>query len=222
MAVLTSLQKAILSAFAGVSDSQEFYLTGGTALAEFYLKHRKSLDLDFFTSTEEILLPFSFQLEERLKKLPAAISRQRGLRSFVELAITKGAETTLIHLAHDAPFRFEPTSHFLEFPGVRVDNLTDIASNKLLALFQRATFRDFVDLFFLVKEGHFTTGKLTELAKAKDPGFDLYWLAVALEQINTFPADLPDLLLLLKPCSLKELQGFFNTWREEITAKLIK
>ncbi|PIP31376.1 hypothetical protein COX24_03940 [bacterium (Candidatus Gribaldobacteria) CG23_combo_of_CG06-09_8_20_14_all_37_87_8] len=31
---------------------QSFYLTGGTALAEFYLKHRFSEDLDFFSEKE--------------------------------------------------------------------------------------------------------------------------------------------------------------------------
>ena len=29
-----------------------FYLTGGTALAEYYLHHRKSEDLDFFCNTD--------------------------------------------------------------------------------------------------------------------------------------------------------------------------
>ncbi|MBI3443269.1 nucleotidyl transferase AbiEii/AbiGii toxin family protein [Candidatus Woesebacteria bacterium] len=31
--------------------SEWFYFTGGTALAEFYLKHRLSEDLDFFSDT---------------------------------------------------------------------------------------------------------------------------------------------------------------------------
>ena len=30
----------------------DFYLTGGTALAEFYLHHRYSEDLDFFSENE--------------------------------------------------------------------------------------------------------------------------------------------------------------------------
>ncbi|MDI6883230.1 MAG: nucleotidyl transferase AbiEii/AbiGii toxin family protein [Patescibacteria group bacterium] len=33
---------------------QRFYLAGGTALAEFYLKHRISEDLDFFTEEKEV------------------------------------------------------------------------------------------------------------------------------------------------------------------------
>jgi len=34
-----------------------FYLTGGTALAEFYLAHRKSFDLDIFTTEKGIIIP---------------------------------------------------------------------------------------------------------------------------------------------------------------------
>ncbi|MBU0694334.1 MAG: nucleotidyl transferase AbiEii/AbiGii toxin family protein [Candidatus Omnitrophica bacterium] len=48
--VISQIQKAILDSFGQIPDSEYFYLTGGTALAYFYLKHRKSNDLDFFTA----------------------------------------------------------------------------------------------------------------------------------------------------------------------------
>ena len=35
--LLTPLQKDILALFAQLSDQDQFYLTGGTALAEYYL-----------------------------------------------------------------------------------------------------------------------------------------------------------------------------------------
>lgn len=41
---------SILSKESVVIDN--FYLTGGTALAEFYLHHRQSEDLDFFSENE--------------------------------------------------------------------------------------------------------------------------------------------------------------------------
>lgn len=34
--------------------NERFYLAGGTALAEFYLKHRISEDLDFFSEKQEV------------------------------------------------------------------------------------------------------------------------------------------------------------------------
>ena len=40
--LLTPIQRAFLSAFAGLPDQSAFFLTGGTALAEFYLDHREA------------------------------------------------------------------------------------------------------------------------------------------------------------------------------------
>jgi len=38
----------------------------------------------------------------------------------------------------------------------------------------------------LITENHFTKKKLLELAKEKDPGFELYWLGIVFERINLF------------------------------------
>lgn len=222
MEILSPLQKEILSEFANVPESDLFYLTGGTALAAFYLQHRKSNDLDFFTDKEGVILPFSFRLEKALKNKNISTERLRGLHSFVELSAKRIDEFTIIHLAQESPFRLEPPKESAAYPALKIDSLTDIASNKLLALFQRATLRDFIDVYFLIKENHFTAEKLMELAKEKDPGFDLYWLGVAFERINLFSTDEPDMLLLIKPSTLAELLVFFNNWRENITKELTK
>lgn len=45
-------QRFFLKLFSETSLAKQFYLTGGTALAEFYFHHRKSADLDFFSKSE--------------------------------------------------------------------------------------------------------------------------------------------------------------------------
>ena len=53
--ILTAHQQTILKAIADEKYfTDRYYLTGGTALAEFYLKHRLSEDFDFFNDTEEV------------------------------------------------------------------------------------------------------------------------------------------------------------------------
>lgn len=220
MELLSQLQKDILSIFGKIADNENFYLTGGTALSAFYLKHRKSNDLDFFTKDEKIIPPFSYRLEKELKTKGMSIERQRMLGSFVELIVKKKDEVTIIHLAQDSPFRFEAPKEFVEFPDVNVDSLIDIASNKLLALFGRATLRDFIDIYFLVKKAKFTSKDLMDKAKIKDSGFDLYWLGVAFERINTFKEDSQEMLLLIEPLDFKELTNFFNDWRQQIAKQL--
>ena len=50
---LTSRQQAVLKLIGSEPDlAGQFYLSGGTALAAFYLKHRYSEDLDFFSEVE--------------------------------------------------------------------------------------------------------------------------------------------------------------------------
>ena len=220
MEIISKIQKSILNQFGGAPESEYFYLTGGTALAEFYLKHRKSNDLDFFTTTEEIIVSFSHRLEETLKNNEMNVKRQRGLRSFVELFIDNGKESTIIHIALDSSFRFEELKEFPAYPKLKVDSLVDIASNKLLALFSRATLRDFIDVYTLVKKGYFKPDDLIEKAKNKDPGFDLYWLGVAFERIKSFKNDAPAMLLLAEPVSLQDLVSFFDEWRRGIVNKI--
>lgn len=222
MKVINAVQEKILKSFGEVKDSDQFYLTGGTALAYFYLKHRQSNDLDFFTSIEEVIDPFSYQLEKYLLAEGFECQRQRAFNSFVELIVTFKKETTLIHLALDAAFRFEPTKESSEFPQVKIDNLTDIASNKLLALFGRATLRDFIDVYCLVQKNFFFKKQLMELAGKKDPGFDYYWLGVAFERVHSFNANSSDMLMLLEPVKLEELTRFFDDWRREIVEELKK
>ena len=49
---LTPLKRDFLKAF--FDRSQAFFLTGGSALGIFYLQHRLSFDLDFFTTDEHL------------------------------------------------------------------------------------------------------------------------------------------------------------------------
>ena len=167
MEILNKVQREILNLFADILESEYFYLTGGTALSYFYLKHRKSNDLDFFTATEELILPFSYRLEETLRNKKMIIQRQRGMHSFVELLVEKENEKTVIHLACDSAFRLDEVREFPEYPKLKIDNLVDVSANKLLALFGRATLRDFIDTYFLVKKEKFSPEELIKNAKAK-------------------------------------------------------
>jgi hypothetical protein len=44
--ILSDFQRAFLRIFTSLPDQDRFYLTGGTALAEYYLAHRLSYDFD--------------------------------------------------------------------------------------------------------------------------------------------------------------------------------
>jgi hypothetical protein len=181
--LLSPIQLAFLSAFAELPDQSRFYLTGGTALSEFYLGHRLSFDLDFFTPEDALILPFSYQVEALGRDHNVETRVVRRFTSYVEFLVTQGKESLRVDLALDSPFRFAPPLP-CEY-GVQVNSYADLRVEKLLAYYGRAEPRDAVDLFFILQRE--SLDALLEAAAQKDPGFDLYWFAVALNRAAEFP-----------------------------------
>jgi len=184
--LLTPIQREIVTLLAGLPDQKFFYLTGGTALSEFYLGHRLSFDLDFFTVEAELVLPFSHQLEAACPSQGLQVSVTRRFASFVEFLLHRGEESLRVDLALDAPFRFAPP--VLSEYGVWVNDFEDLKTEKVLAYYGRAEPRDAVDLYFILQQE--APDHLFTLAAQKDPGFDLYWFALALNRAADFPDEL--------------------------------
>jgi hypothetical protein len=202
--LLTPIQKVFLAIFAGISDQAQFYLAGGTALSEYYLGHRLSFDLDFFTSEEALILPISYQIQALSPEHDLQVSVTRRFATFVELLLSQGQEHLRVDLALDSPFRFEPP--LPTEAGIWVNDLRDLQADKLLAYYGRAEPRDAVDLYFILRQ--VSLDDLMALAAQKDPGFDLYWFAVALNRATEFPDELErwptKILLPFEPMHLKQ------------------
>ena len=203
--ILSESQKTFLQLFSGLPDQEHFYLTGGTALAEYYLGHRLSFDLDLFTSETDLILPFSYRVEQAAQNAGLQVDMIRRFASFVEFQIKQGENTLRVDLALDSPFRFAPAE--VGDAGVLVNDFQDIQTDKFLAFLGRAEPRDAVDLYFLLQRTQFKD--LAELARQKDPGFDLYWFAVALNRTEKFPDEIErwpvKMLVELDPVDLKRL-----------------
>jgi len=132
--IITELQKEILKAFSRIPDSSAFYLTGGTALAEFYLAHRKSYDLDLFTTERGIVIPFSYAFEEETKKA-FSLKVIRRFETFVEFEVSDKRNSTKVQLALDSSFRFEEPMRLFEKIPHRDVPPTSKGTNLLLTLF---------------------------------------------------------------------------------------
>ncbi len=207
--LLTPLQKIVLSTFSQIPDQGQFYLTGGTALSEYYLGHRISYDIDLFTSVDGLILPVSHQLENLSRLHNLIIQPVRRLATYVEFLITHEQETLKVDLALDSPFRFESTVSCAT--GFFVNNFTDLCVDKLLAYYGRSEPRDAVDLFFILQEQ--SAELLLNLAREKDPGFDLYWFSIALNRCQQFPDEGDrwpvDMLVEWDP---KVIKNSFHSW----------
>lgn len=203
--ILSNFQKTFLKLFAWLPDQEHFYLTGGTALAEYYLGHRLSFDLDLFTSETDLILPFSYRMEQAVHAAGFHMTVMRRFASFVEFQVSHGEDILKVDIALDSPFRLAPTE--LGDAGVMINDFQDIQADKTLAFFGRAEPRDAIDLFFLLKNTPFED--LVELARQKDTGFDLYWFAVALNRTEKFPDEIErwpvKMLVTCDPVEMKRL-----------------
>ncbi|MBI4547317.1 MAG: nucleotidyl transferase AbiEii/AbiGii toxin family protein [Ignavibacteriae bacterium] len=216
--IISHLQREALLSFSKLTDASQFYLTGGTALAEFYLGHRKSFDLDLFTAQKELILPVSRLYEEELKKI-STVQIVRRFESIVELEFQSPSEATRVQMALDSPFRFEPLVD--SDIGVKINNFHDLAVDKILAFFGRAEPRDAVDVFFILKKMDFKN--LVQGAAQKDPGFDLYWLAIAFEKVKDFPDEINRWPVeMLKDINVKEIKSLFANLSNEVMRKITR
>lgn len=141
--VLPRGAKKALAILATRPESRAWYLAGGTALA-LQLGHRKSRDLDFFT--RNIFDPGELfrNVSSHFKK--AELTRKAKNTLFCNL---NGVKFSLFTYAYP---RLMPTTDFL---GAKLASLQDIAAMKLVAISERATKRDYVDMFFLSKRFSF-------------------------------------------------------------------
>lgn len=118
---------------------RSFYLTGGTALS-LHLGHRESEDLDFFSQKPFQPVSLLTQLEK--------ISQPKG----VEIA-----PGTLNLFLNEVQLQFlyypyQLLKSTINWQGIKVSSLIDIACTKLQTISARGNKKDFVDLYFLLKK----------------------------------------------------------------------
>ena len=149
--ILTYNQQKILFLISKSKDiCQSFYLTGGTALAEFYLKHRLSEDLDFFSeeevSSQDIFVYLkTIKKEAGIKKIDFEPSYNRNL-FFVHL---DGGEVIKTEFTF---FPFERIEKGSRLNFLEIESLLDIAVNKIFTIYQKPRSRDFIDLYFILQK----------------------------------------------------------------------
>ena len=215
--ILTKNQRKFLEVF-GRNDSlnSRFYLSGGTALAEFYLHHRYSEDLDFFSSEEIDPMAINVFLKTHEKDL--GISKvdyeQSYNRNLFYLAM--GAETVKTEFTY---YPFAQIETPILHNGVRIDSLIDIATNKLFTIYQRSVARDYIDLFMICREKTWAIDDLIAKARIK---FD--WHIDPLQLGSQFykareAIDLPRMITPLEPSLWRD---FFMEEAKNLKEKIIK
>ena len=148
--VLENLKKSVLS-------NNLFYLAGGTGLA-IILAHRKSYDFDFFSRNQ-----FS------TGKLLEIIIRSFGED---ELILSEIKEDTLIVFLNNIQvsffqYNYPLLKNLVKKDGLYIASLEDILAMKVIAIIQRGTKKDFIDLWTIMKEKEYSLQDIFIFCKTK-------------------------------------------------------
>lgn len=211
----TPLQKFVFEEFAkNTKLNKLFYFTGGTALSALYLHHRESEDLDFFSQNEfesEAAEDFIIQIAE-LKGFKIRFTPRERTRIY-EL-LKKGKVQIKVDFAY---YPYKTLKVGTKVNGVVVDSMFDIATNKLHTITSRTEIKDFVDLYFLLKE--FTLWDLIDGVKDKFKiELDLFWLGSDFLKVEKFE-NLPKMLT---PLNLSDLQDFYKNLAKKLGESVTK
>lgn len=185
-------------------QTDRFYLSGGTALSRWHYDHRYSDDLDFFFRGD------AFPKEEFPVVYREVVARLAA--HFQVEATIDGEYFKRIFIRHnDVPlkveFIYENYPHcgeYLKSHGCLIDSSENIAVNKITAVQDRKTVKDFVDLYFLLND--FELDLLLLDAAKKIVPLDYEGTVMA------FADAIPEgVALLKKPVTADELNQFSRT-----------
>jgi len=188
------------------AQEQRFFLTGGSALGLFYLDHRRSYDLDLFT-TETVESKEVQNLVLRVSaKIAALCTALRSAPDFHRFKLTRGDDREIIDVVVDRAPQLDALKACVD--GIRVDTLREILANKLTTLVSRSELKDLVDLYFLEKSGCDLLAAIPD-ARAKDGGWEPAVVAMLLDEMRV---EVPPEWL-IREVSAAELEAFVRKLR---------
>lgn len=131
--------KKALTALSKTDLIKDFYLTGGTALS-LLIGHRESEDLDFFSQS-------SFE-PKRIQEKLETIGNLRSV-SIEDGTLNCFFNNVKLQFLYYPYQLLEPK---LEIEDIQISSKLDIACTKLITISARGSKKDFIDLYFLLKE----------------------------------------------------------------------
>jgi hypothetical protein len=202
------LAKAAEALFPGLSRFPGFYLAGGTALA-LQIGHRLSIDFDLFCNDT-----IDRSLLQRVRRVYGTADISPLVNNADELTLlANGVKITFLR------YPFPPQEPLITYESVRLLSIREIAATKAYTIGRRGSYKDYVDLYFIIAENHAALPDIIQDAEAKF-GVD-FNSRLFLEQL-VFLTDLTDIeIQFLKPPVLpNDVQAFFEARIREIGDQL--
>lgn len=203
----TPLKRDFLKAF--FAREKRFFLTGGSALGLFYLDHRRSYDLDLFSTEQPGWIDIDGVVRASARESGCEIGIMREGPTFRRYKIERAEEVEIVDVVLDLAPQRDVEKNWMD--GIQVDTLREIMVNKIATLISRSELKDVVDLYFLEKEGMRVEDYFHD-ARGKNGGLDPAMMSMILDSMNLNA--LPDYLI--KPLTLDELVQFVQDLKKRL------
>ena len=192
---ITSEQKKV---FNNLKNFPEYYLAGGTALA-LQIGHRISVDFDLFSPND---LPDN--LLKKIRKIFKVSKIKVQISHSEQLTLSlNGAQLTFVRYPYPLIFKL------ITYQGVKFLSVPEIAATKAYTVGRRPNFKNYVDLYFILKEKFISLPGIINICekKYKDEFNDRLFLEqlVYLEDVIEAPIQ-----FLKKPVTKEEMLKFFE------------
>lgn len=192
-----------------------FALAGGYAVQAAGFLQRPSEDIDLFTIWER-----RGEFETAAGAIVAAyqaagltVEAERRHDTFIRLTVSDGGQIAKVELGVDLRAK-EPVRISIG-PVLHPD---DAVANKIMALYERALARDFIDIDAVLRSGRYDTSALLQLAERSDITFDRNVFAEALAQVQLLDDD--DFAQYgVVGAHLDELRRRFAQWRADLIGR---
>ncbi len=197
---LSAAQLEVLRKMAQFTASRQFYLGGGTALA-IHLGHRRSVDLDWFTSEH---IPDVLALAQALREMEVGFETGQVGPGTLHGQV-QGVRTSFLE------FRYPLLSPLIPWPEMDVNlaSLDDLACMKLSAVAQRSSKRDFYDVYALCIQ-HRPLDQMLGLYQRKFSAMDIEPVLYGLVYFDEADEE-PDPVL-LNPAAWMDVKQALRNW----------
>ena len=175
----------------------------------FYLEHRLSYDLDFFSKESVDWMELDGVVRLCSAEIGATLHLLRDAPTFRRYVLEKDTDKEIIDFVIDLSPQVNTNKNWVG--GIQVDTLYEIMLNKITTLISRCEIKDIVDLYFLEKEGYLIEDCFKD-AQTKDGGLDPSMISLLLNSVKI--DELPDYII--KPLALSELQDFVNDLKKRM------
>jgi len=183
--------KEVVDILFPVMEKGNFYFAGGTALY-YYFKHRYSIDLDFFTQEK-------IDFREFIQNFPS-----EAIKTISKDTIhAKIKEVNVSFFFYPYPL-LKP---FLYLNSLKLASLEDILCMKINAIILRGSKKDFVDVYFIMKNLKIKSAEAIKLFVKKFGEYDEIVIKKALTYFED--AENEPEIPVLKKVSWNSIKNFF-------------